>query len=268
MPSWTAILLAGERPDGDPLARHYGVSAKALLPIGGISMIRRVSGTLLAVPQIGRVVILAQDPAALLSGDMADIADDPRLALAQSGYGIASSIAAVVGTERAPWPVMVTTADHALLTPEMVTEFLAGTEGCDLAVAVGERRVIEAAYPETRRTWLKFSDGHYSGANLFALRSPKVASALRLWSGVEQDRKRALKLFRRFGPWLLLRAVTRTISFPNAMTHAGKRLGLIARPVVLSAAEAAIDVDKPDDVTLVESILRSREGVQTVDRAG
>jgi GTP:adenosylcobinamide-phosphate guanylyltransferase len=255
---WTAILLAGERPGGDPLAARFGVASKALIRIAGASMIRRVADTLLATPEIARVVILAQDPAALLTGDAAHLAADPRVFLAKSGSGISSSIAAVAGSDIAPWPVLVATADHPLLNPGIVREFLAAAQDCDVAVGVGERGAVEGRYPEARRTWLKFVDGHFSGANLFALRNRNAERALTFWSGIERDRKKAWKLISRFGPVLLVRALTRTIRFETAVARAASRLGLSARPVILSAPEAAIDVDKMEDFELVEAILSGR----------
>jgi len=252
---WTAILLAGQRPGGDPLALHFGLASKALIPVAGMSMLRRVVNTLLDTPEIGRVVILAQDPDALLVDDAAPLRAYPRVILARSGPGIATSIANVAGSHHAPWPVLVTTADHVLLTTAMVSEFLAGTADCDVAVGFGERRIVEQRYPDTRRTWLHFSDGQFSGANLFALRNAKVGAALALWAGIEQHRKKGWKLIGRFGPILLLRALTRSIGLKAGLRRAGERLGIAARAVVLSAPEAAIDVDKLDDLALAEAIL-------------
>jgi len=258
--SWTAILLAGERPGGDPLARHFGAASKASILVGGVSMIRRVADALLAVPEIGRIIILAQDPDAVLSGDAAVLGVNPRVEFVQSGAGIASSISAVINSGTVEWPVLVTTADHALLTPEMVQEFIAGAQDCDLAVGFGDRRTMEASYPETRRTWLKFADGHFSGANLFAFRNPRVAAALRMWSEVEQDRKKGFKLLSSFGPLLLVQAVARRIGLPEALARAGIGLGVFARAVVMRDPEAAIDVDKPSDHLLAERILQIRAG--------
>lgn len=256
--TWTAILLAGDRPGGDPLARHFGLSSKALVRVGGSTMLHRVVETLLSSPEIRRVVILAQQPDLLISGDTRHLAYHPRVSLAVSGAGIASSIGAIAGSAIAPFPLLVTTVDHVLLTPEMLGEFLSATGDCDIAVGVGERSVLEGRYPDNKRTWLKFADGHYSGANLFALRNLKVGAALSLWEGVEQDRKRVWKLFARFGLLLLARAVTRSIGFGQAVARAGERLSLRAKPVVLTAPEAAIDVDKLSDLELAERILARR----------
>ncbi|WP_322291401.1 nucleotidyltransferase family protein [Allopontixanthobacter sp.] len=255
--------MAGQRPGIDILAQENGQTLKALIPVAGQSMLSRVVGALDLCPRISRIVVVAQDPQLLLSGDTARLLANPKVRLTPSTNGIASSIAAIAGSALAPWPVLVTTADHALLTPEMIDEFLDSCEGNakggDLAIAFGERRIVEGGYPRTSRTWLKFRDGHYSGANLFALRNAKVMPALTLWSGVEQQRKKGLAVISQFGPLLLLRALTRTISFRNALAKAGATLGLKAELVVMSQPEAVIDVDKPADLVLAEQILRLRE---------
>lgn len=253
---WTAILLAGERPGGDPLAAAAGVPLKALVPVAGRPMIEHAVRALLDVEAIDRIVILAQD-STRLAPSLAALDAGGRMCFVRSGTRIASSIAAVAGTADAPWPVLVTTADNALLTPDRVRAFLAGTGHEDIAVGVGERSIVEAVFPETRRTWLKFSDGHYSGANLFALRSARSRAMLTKWAEIESDRKKGLKLIASFGPLLLLRALTRTIGFGDAMARAAATLGCTARPVILDA-EAPIDVDKPDDLVLVERILAAR----------
>jgi GTP:adenosylcobinamide-phosphate guanylyltransferase len=258
MAKWTAILLAGQRPGEDDFPARYGVSAKALIPIGGEAMLGRVARTLLASPSVGRILVLAQQPDALLTGGLAWMGEEPRIGAAQSGSGISTSIGAVAGSAAAPFPLLVTTADHALLTVEMVETFLAGAAGADVSFALVERSLVERVHPETKRTWLRLGDGDYSGANLFALASPGSREALAFWSRVEQDRKKALRLISYFGPWLLVRALTRTISLDGALARIGRRMGLSLKAVRLPFPEAAIDVDKPDDVELAERILAGR----------
>src|SRR4051794_36826142 len=111
MEKWTAIVLAGRRPGEDGFAAAHGVAAKALIPVGGEPMLGRVARTLLASPSVRRIVILAQEAAALLAGDLAWMANEPRIAVARAGDGISASVGRLAGTEAAPWPVLVTTAD-------------------------------------------------------------------------------------------------------------------------------------------------------------
>lgn len=255
---WTAILLAGQRPGPDPLAEAFGESWKALVKIDGEAMLARVARTLLASLSIARIVIVAQRPDLLLAGDCAWLGSEPRIATATSTSGIAVSVAALAGSESMPWPVLVTTADHPLLTVEMIEAVIAGAAGTDIAVGVVSRRTLLGVYPDNRRTWLKFAGGEWTGANLFALSSEEARGPLLAWSEVERNRKKALKLIWHFGPWLAVRAVTRTITLAGALAKAGQRLGAVVRPVDLPFAEAGIDVDKPSDHALAERILRAR----------
>ena len=252
---WTAIVLAGQRPGSDPLASHFGEQFKARVRLGGETMLGGVLAALSRTPEIARIVVLAQDEAVL-----AGISCGDKVRFVASSSGISSSIAAVAGGADAPWPVLITTADHPLLTPAIVSHFLSASTGCDLAVGLVERRTLEAAYPANRRTWLRFRDGDWSGANLFALNGAAARGALDVWSRAEQDRKSAWRLFLHFGPWLCLRAQTRTIGLAEGLAKAGGRLGLTARLVALPFAEAAIDVDKPSDHALAELILARRVG--------
>jgi len=253
---WTAILLAGQRPGVDPLAQAFGEQWKALVRVDGEAMLSRVAKTLLASPSIARVLIVAQQPEVLFTGDCAWLATAPRVGTAISTSGIAVSVAALAGTEVAPWPVLVTTADHPLLTSAMVEAAVAGVGGADVGVGVVSSRTLLAVYPDNRRTWLKFAGGHWTGANLFALASDKAMPALLAWSEVERDRKKALKLIWHFGPLLAIRALTRTITLAGALAKAGRKLGARVVPIDLPFAEAGIDVDKPSDHILAELILR------------
>jgi CTP:molybdopterin cytidylyltransferase MocA len=255
---WTAILLAGQRPGVDPLAQAFGEQWKALVRVDGEAMLSRVAKTLLASPSIARVVVVAQQPEILFTGDCAWLANEPRVATAVSTSGIAVSVAALAGTDVAPWPVLVTTADHPLLTPAMVEAAIAGVGDADVGVGVVSAHTLLAAYPGNRRTWLKFAGNHWTGANLFALASARAQPALHAWSEVERDRKKALKLIWHFGPLLAIRAVTRTISLAGALAKAGRKLGAKVVPIDLPFAEAGIDVDKPSDHVLAEQVLKAR----------
>ena len=247
-------MLAGQRPGPDRLASHFEEKYKSLVTVDGEAMITRVVRCLNATPEISRIIILSQVPEAL----RAAVDAGGGATLMTGGGGISSSIKAVAGTQDAPWPLLVTTADHPLLDPAMISQFLCDSGTDDLAVAMVEKQVMLAVFPKAQRTWLKFRDGHWSGANLFALRTERVRAALDIWSAAEQDRKTAWKLFLHFGPWLALRAITRTIGLANALTQAGQRFGLTIRLVPMKDPIAAIDVDKPMDHALAEEILAQR----------
>ena len=253
MKGWTALQLAGSRPGGDPFAEAEGVKAKALIPVAGDPMIARPIRALLASPRINRVRVLAQDGELLAPA----LPDDPRLSIERSGATIASTIEAIIADPATAWPLLVTTADHALLDEAMIDEFCTRAAGADVAIGLVERRALMARLPQTKRTWIGFRGGAYSGANLFALGSPKAAAAVQLWREVEQDRKKGWKLLAALGlPGLLGLARLRTLD--QVLEAMGRRLGSTIRAIELSNPLAAVDVDKPADLTLVRAIIRGR----------
>ena len=255
MAGLTALLLAGRRPGVDPLAASRGETLKALIPVAGRPMVARVVKTLLGVDAIDRVVVLTQDVAAIAAA----LPARRRVTVARSQAGIARSIVAAATGGGVRFPLLVTTADHPLLRGRAIRAFLRDAAGADVAVGVVERRVVEARFPATRRTWLRFCGGAWTGANLFYLGSPKALPVVQAWAAIEQDRKKGWRVLSAFGPGLLLRALTRTITLDAAVARAGRRLGAEARAVALDDPLAAVDVDKPADLALAEQVLEGRK---------
>jgi hypothetical protein len=250
----TAVVLAGSRPGGDPFAESYGTDLKALIPIVGEPMVRRPVGALLESINIGPVRILAQQPDRIREA----LPDDPRISVEASGDTIASTLERMCVDPNLQWPMLVTTADHALLTADMIADFLGQAKGADVAVGVVSRNALLKRLPLTKRTWLKFRGGAYSGANLFLLGGPRVRSMLELWRSNEQNRKKAWRMLLTLGFFAFLGALLRLRTLQQTLDAVGRKLGLTIRAVELSDPLAAVDVDKPSDHELVTAILEGR----------
>lgn len=252
--SWTAIVLAGSRPGTDPFAAAYGTDLKALIKVGGVPMVARPVAALLQFPEIDRILVLAQQ-----SGRIAAVLpEDARLSVGHSAGTIAATLDEILADPTTSYPLLVTTADHALLDPAMIADFCAKAAGSDVAVGLVERLSLMDRLPQTKRTWLKFRGGAYSGANLFAFGSPKAAKAVALWRSVEQDRKKGWRMIAALGPALLLGALLRLRTLDQTLDSVGRRLGLSIRKVELENPLAAVDVDKPADHELVSAIIEGR----------
>ena len=249
--NWTAIVLAGSRPGPDPFAEAHGTDLKALIPVGGRAMVSRPVEALLRSRSIASVRVLAQQPDRIAAA----LPRDKRLAVAASGATIAATLAGLLTDPATRFPLLVTTADHALLDPAMVEDFCGQADGADLAIGLVEKRALMERLPSTRRTWIRFRGGSYSGANLFGFGSPRAARAIELWQSVEQDRKKGWRMVAALGPSLLLGAVLRIRTLDQTLAAVGKRLGLSVRKVELSNPLAAVDVDKAEDHALVTAIL-------------
>lgn len=265
----TALILAGERSGANPLAQAAGVSQKCWIPAGGVPMLLRIVETLSRCRAIGRIAISLMDEATDQDcRALSERAAGVELILLPCASSPSTSVLAAVGSLEQPYPLLVTTADHPLLNAEMIEHFWTACAGsdADVAAAVTPARIIEQAYPETRRTYLRFGDGHRSGANLFALLRPQSLRAVEFWRRVEQDRKRPWRLMGAFGLLPLLAYLLGRLTVGRAAGQASRIIGAKAIIVDLPFAEAAIDVDKPADLVLVDRILRERE--QSLVQAG
>lgn len=253
--NYTAVVLAGSRPGRDDFAASFGTDIKALIVLGGEPMLCRPVQALLASHRIDRILVLSQAPdriaAALPSSD--------RLECRRSLGTIAETMLELCADPQVSWPLLVTTADHALLDPPMINQFADQAALAEVAVGVVEKVALLRRLPATKRTWLAFRGGSYTGANLFALGSPAVRPAIDLWRTVEQDRKKAWRVISLLGPWLLLRAALRLVTLDEVMGALGQRLGLSIRAIQLSDPLAGVDVDTSNDHALVEAILAGRQ---------
>ena len=250
----TAVVLAGSRPGRDHFAEQFGTDLKALIAVGGEPMVRRPIRALLGSQSIGTIVILSQTPDRIA----AVVPKDPRVSFRESRGTIAETMLELCDDPETEWPLLVTTADHALLDAGTVDEFAAKATGADVAVGVVEQRILMRRFPNAQRTWLKFRGGAYTGANLFMLRSPGVRTAIELWRSVEQDRKKAWRVMSLLGPVTLILVGLRLVSLSDVLAQLGGRLRLKVKAVELSNALAGVDVDKPADHTLVEAILAGK----------
>ena len=254
--NWTAIVLAAGRGPNDPMAKAYGVSHKCTLPVNGVPMLQRVVNALQQSQSIASIAISIESPA--IAGE----------ALAKKEFGIAvipsessAPLSAIVAIKKhATFPVLVTTADHALLTPEMIDYFCEEAErnGADFSAGLASAEVILAAYPQSVRTFFRFGEDRVSGCNLFAISNENGLRILEKWRYLEQSRKKPWRLVAAFGPLALIRFVLGTLSLDGVFRIVSNRLGLTAKPILLPFAEAAIDVDKPSDLELAEAILKLR----------
>jgi GTP:adenosylcobinamide-phosphate guanylyltransferase len=252
-----ALVLAGSRGPSDPLAASEGARHRVLLEVGGQPMIVRVVRALRATPGIGRITVSIEDPAALAEvPELARLAREGALAMHRSLPSPSRSVLDVLEGLPPGQRLLVTTGDHALLRPQIVERFLADAEatGADLAIGMVAARVLRARYPESKRTYLAFRDDGYSGANLFLFRTPQARSAAAFWVRAERFRKRPWRLVSAFGPVALLLFLLRRLDLDQALARASRGIGARVAAVRLPHPEAAVDVDKREDLVLARAI--------------
>jgi len=255
---FTAVVLAGDRQPGDPVAEAAGVSCKALTPVGGRPMVLRVLDALEAAQEIGPVVLCGPPRAAIdQEEELRARIDSVRVRWVESKATPSTSTFQVLKSLPDDILVLVTTADHALLSGRMVDYFCskARSSGCDLVVGLASHQAITEAYPHTRRTAIHLRDDAYCSCNLFAFLTSQSRDVAHFWRRVESQRKKTLRLISAFGWLAVLSYLLRRPSLEEGLKRVSRRLGLSAGAIVMPFPEAAIDVDTVSDWELVESIV-------------
>ncbi len=254
-----ALVLAGSRRgEEDPVARAAGVPLKVLAPLAARPLLAHVLAALKHTPGIGRIAVVADEPARLRTHPHLTPLLQEGVELLPAGTQLVESVAS--GIARLGLPLLVTTGDHPLLEPRAIRRFLdeAHASGADLAAAVVPRSIFQRRFPHSRRTWWRFREDGYAGANLFLLRTPRAERLLAWWRGLESGRKRPWRVAAALGPGLLLGYLTRRLTLAAATAALSARLGLSFRAVPLDVPELAVDVDRPDDLALAAAILAAR----------
>ena len=260
-PRYTALVLAASRGNLDPLAQAGGVSHKCFIDIAGRPMIERVVEAVMASGCFRRVVV----------GIEADSIEEARTILAPlPGAGaieyvasretIGASVAAVATEDMLP--LVITTGDNALHTPEMVRYFCdaLGDIAEDGALGLTPAEAVLAEYPEGNRAFHRFRDGAFSSCNLYALLTPRALAAPRVFNSGGQFGKKPKRLIGAFGLWAFLLYKSRLFTLRTVLKALSRAIGLRTAPVVMPFAEGPIDVDRMQDWELANRIVAAREG--------
>jgi len=257
--AFTALVLAGSRPGGDPLAKAFGVSHKALLPVAGQPMLAWVVEALSRTENVGRLVICGLDRSSVdRHPTLAPLLE--RATFIDAGETPGASVALAMETVTECVPLLVTTGDHPLLSAAIVDDFCsrAASSGADVAVGFVDGESVREAFPGAQRTYLPLRGGTYHGANLFAFLTPESRRAPRRWTEVEQQRKHPWKMIRVLGVRTLLRFAARRLSLEDVVALVAEKMDVRIAPIFLPSPEAGFDVDKPSHVGEVERVLRER----------
>lgn len=263
-PSLTALVLAASRKGfDDPVAKLQNKSHKCLVNIDGIAMIQRVVQTLLDSECFGRILISIEDEQVLR--DLVSIQGwlkEGTVEIVPSSGNLADSLVSATKMINKPLPLVITTADNVLHTPELVRDFVAAfVHGAgDVAVAVTDESTVLAEYPDEGTGFFRFRDGGYSFCNLFGVRSSSGLEAAKIFRTGGQFRKRPWRILKVFGVLPLILYKWQLLNFDSFIHRIARNLGITIDTVLLPYAYGPIDVDNPKTFDFSERVLKEREG--------
>jgi GTP:adenosylcobinamide-phosphate guanylyltransferase len=256
----TALVMAGKRSGTlDPLAADAGVSQKCVVPVGGKPMIEHVIEAVSRCDRVGEIRVVAHETDDIRAiPAVARLMNEGRLVFRPGAFNLVDSVFA--GAEGAAFPLIITTADNCLVTPQGYAEFIgkALADGADAAAALARKEDVIAADPEGQKRFYEFSDGGFSNCNLYWIGNPEALRAAEVMRTGGQFIKYPSRIAKAFGVMNLIRFYFGWGTKEALFARVSRRFGFKLSPIELSSGEFAIDVDERRSFGVTEKLLARR----------
>lgn len=249
-----AIVLAGASNSG-ALGSVSDASHEALILLEGRPMIHYVLDALRSAPSIARILVVG--PVAFLEkyGGLEGVE------LHESGSSMVENLQIGIERLKPSGPVLVVTSDIPLLTAEAIEDFVHRCEEvqADIYYPIVSRDVNEARFPGVKRTYVHLKEGVFTGGNMVLIKPEIVASCREMIAKAVAMRKNPVQLSRLLGFAFILKLLLNRLTLREIEERVRIILGFRGVAVISPYPEVGIDVDKPEDLQLVEAVLKARK---------
>lgn len=253
-----AVLTAGGIPQpGEPLYEYTLGNPKALLDVAGKPMVQWVLDALTGSNKVERIVVVG------LSEDSGIVS--PKIAAYLPGQGglvqnVLAGMKKVLEINPAAHHVLYVSSDIPAITSDMVDWVIdtASQSDEDAYYNLITREVMEARFPNSRRSFTKLKDVEVCGGDMNVLRALTVTGNDELWERIVDSRKNVFKQASLIGFDTLILLALRLITLEQGVQRATRRLKITGRAVLCPYAEVGMDVDKPHQLEMVRAYLQRR----------
>ncbi len=240
-----ALVTAGARLSKD-LAARYGTDVKALVTIGGRTLIERTVSALRGVALVSRIVVVG--PLAMRFGLEVDQFIGER---ATGEENLLSGLAASQG-ER----TLLCASDLPFVSASSLADLLdRAPTAADAVYPIYTRAEFDAAYPGGRSSFARLADGEFTGGSAFVVRAEHLLRRSAIISKAFGARKNLLALAAILGPILTLAFLRGTARVEMIEKRASELLG--GAVIALRDADPALaaDCDDADDFLFAQARL-------------
>ncbi|MBC7987114.1 MAG: nucleotidyltransferase family protein [Sphingomonadaceae bacterium] len=258
----TILILAGQRLGKvDPLAAKHGVEHKCLVPLLGRPLIAHVLAIVEAAFPDASILVSINDVHALdTEPSAAPLIAAGRLRTVASAKNLLESVLAAADT--AGWPLLITTGDNVLMTPEALRDFHAFclADQADGAAMFARKEAVLAAHPEGQPRFWKFRDGEFSGCNTFWIKDRGALSVAEIFRRGGQFLKFPRRFIEAFGLVNLIGFRLNLFRVDQLLRRISRRFGRKVVAKIVNDGRLAIDVDTEFSHMVAERLLRAKGG--------
>ena len=254
MQQYDAVVLAGGRAPW--LKELCGTEHRCLAPIAGRRMLDYILDALQKSGRVQRIVVAADAEAiAQLEGTLpANVTTCP----AESDMPATAYAAVMALGESGSQNVLFACDDIPLLTAAGVQDFAQQCEaipGKSIYYTVIPKEACLERYPDAKRTYGTVTDGTFTGGNLLLVSKEVVLNSQKLSREIFSLRKSPFALANWLGWSFILKAVFRRLSINEAEKRFSHIMHTPSKAIITTFAEIGMDVDKPEDLRLIEKYL-------------
>lgn len=255
--SMDAIVTAGGIPtQGDPLFEITAGRPKAMLDFGGKPMIQWVLDALSESKMINRVVVIGLPPFTELR------CSHPLTVIENQGSMLANMQIGVNELQKQgniSQKVLAVSSDVPAITGGMIDWMVQTVQETDhdLYYNVISREVMEAVYPDSKRTFLKLKDVEVCGGDINAFDHQFIFTRQNLFETIIGSRKSPIRQASILGFDTLFLVLLHKMTLLQAEINISKKIGSRAHAILCPYAEMGMDVDKPHQYEQVLSGLRA-----------
>jgi NDP-sugar pyrophosphorylase family protein len=252
------IVTAGGIPSSDePLYPYTLGKPKALLDIAGKPMVQWVLDALEKAQRIENVVLIGLTDENELSCKKSLVFIPNQDSMIEN---ILAGVKKVMEINPSAHQVLLVSSDIPAITADMVDWEVETTrqEEVDLCYNVVKRQVVEARYPDSKRTFTRLKGMQVCGADMNVVSTSVASMDPAIWERLVASRKNPLKQAAIIGLDTLILAMLGIITLEEALKKATSRLHMTGRVIICPFAEAAMDVDKPNQLELIRADLIKR----------
>ncbi len=243
-----AILPAGGRIRGR-FAAEAGTELKALIEIGGQTVLEQTLGVLRATGRVCKVAVVG--PSEIRSYAAAGWAD---AVLPEGGRSAPANVLRALewlyeaNGGRHAERVLVVTTDLPFLTPEAINRFLdACPAEAEVCVPLIQREEFEGRFPGHRIRFVRLRDGWWMIGGAFLVRPQAVINARPLIEKAFAARKNYLAMAGLLGISCIARFITGGLTVGQIERRCREILGCTGRGVRDCPPELVFDIDRPVD---------------------
>lgn len=244
------ILPAGGRVD-EAFAKEAGTPFKAIIQMGGQTVLGRTIDTLRKLEEVGRIAVIGPQ-------DVLDHPDttkaDIKLPEGMTGpENIFKGLEALVGEpvnrgEGETAKILIVTTDLPFLSADVLRKYIdLCPKDKDFTIPLIGRNAWNAAYPGFGATFVKLNDGEWTTGCAYMATVEGLRKARPHIERVFENRKSKLGMAKLLGPAFVLKWLTKRLTVADVERKVRQLLDCSGVAVPNSPPELAYDIDYLDD---------------------